>query len=492
MMLILRLLLWAAALFYLGCYLWLALSRLSYPFELEWMEGGSVDHVCRILAGQPLYGPPHLDFVPFIYTPLYFYVSAALSSLLGIGFLPLRIVSFGSSLASLGIIFLMVKRETGSGFSGLMAAGLMAATYNLTSGWFDVARIDSLFVCFSLLALYVIRFHETWIGDFLAALLLCLAFLTKQTAFILSLPVALYMILIRGRGAIRYLVLWMLMLVGSHFALDAGFRGWYSYYVLKLPLSHGIEIGRALDFWLRDTIQPFPLAFLLGIAWFLLLRTDRGKRKELLFYSLAVVGLIFGSWSARAHSGGWSNVLIPGFAGLSILFGLAICRLQESIKESSSPRAALAANVVLVAAFLQFISLIYPPGEYLPRSTDEAAGRDLIRRMQEIKGEILFLSHGYLPMMAGKQTHAHEMALLDVLRADRGPSGTRLIEEIQGAIRERRFGAIILDSDWLQAELQEAYVPAGPVFADQGVFWTTSGAKTRPRFLYLPRGDEID
>ena len=57
-------------------YLVIALTRLSYPFELEWMEGGSVVHVQRILDGQALYVTPSLTFVPFIYSPFYFYVSS--------------------------------------------------------------------------------------------------------------------------------------------------------------------------------------------------------------------------------------------------------------------------------------------------------------------------------------------------------------------------------------------------------------------------------
>src|SRR5690242_13004900 len=68
-------------------------QRISFPYELHWMEGGSVDHVRRILAGEPLYVPPSIDFVPYTYTPWYFYLSAFVSRIIGIGFIPLRLVS---------------------------------------------------------------------------------------------------------------------------------------------------------------------------------------------------------------------------------------------------------------------------------------------------------------------------------------------------------------------------------------------------------------
>jgi len=43
-------LLLAASAASIAAYLWIALHRLDYPFDLEWMEGAGVDHVARILA----------------------------------------------------------------------------------------------------------------------------------------------------------------------------------------------------------------------------------------------------------------------------------------------------------------------------------------------------------------------------------------------------------------------------------------------------------
>jgi 4-amino-4-deoxy-L-arabinose transferase-like glycosyltransferase len=75
---------------YIGLYLSLAWSRVSYPFELEWMEGGSVGHVRRLLAGQQIYVAPSLDFIPYPYPPFYYYVSAAAAHLFGLTFGSLR------------------------------------------------------------------------------------------------------------------------------------------------------------------------------------------------------------------------------------------------------------------------------------------------------------------------------------------------------------------------------------------------------------------
>ena len=46
------------------------LLRLSYPLDLEWMEGGILTHALRLGRGLPLYAEPSVDFVSFLYTPL--------------------------------------------------------------------------------------------------------------------------------------------------------------------------------------------------------------------------------------------------------------------------------------------------------------------------------------------------------------------------------------------------------------------------------------
>ena len=84
-----------AGAWYVGVYIALAWYRVPYPFELEWMEGAMVDHVIRVLSGQNLFVPPTIDFAPFIYNPLFYYLAAIPSLVLGASHLALRLVSSG-------------------------------------------------------------------------------------------------------------------------------------------------------------------------------------------------------------------------------------------------------------------------------------------------------------------------------------------------------------------------------------------------------------
>ena len=101
-----------AALGFVACYLAVALTRFRYPYQLEWMEGGVLLHVQRVLNGQQLYGAPSLHFTPFLYTPLYYYVSAGFAWLVGLHLSTLRIVSIVSSLVALGAVYRLVWLET--------------------------------------------------------------------------------------------------------------------------------------------------------------------------------------------------------------------------------------------------------------------------------------------------------------------------------------------------------------------------------------------
>ncbi len=56
----------------IATYLVIALSRLTYPFPLEWLESNSLIEVHRILAGRQLYPAPTISYVPDGYPPLYF------------------------------------------------------------------------------------------------------------------------------------------------------------------------------------------------------------------------------------------------------------------------------------------------------------------------------------------------------------------------------------------------------------------------------------
>src|SRR5262245_37311145 len=69
--------------FWAAVWIYIALRRLPYPFELEWSGGEMRDTCERVLAGRSLYVAPGPGWFPFEYPPLYFWASALLMRLFG-------------------------------------------------------------------------------------------------------------------------------------------------------------------------------------------------------------------------------------------------------------------------------------------------------------------------------------------------------------------------------------------------------------------------
>src|SRR6202044_351569 len=99
----------------------------------------------------------------------------------GASYLSLRLVSLVSSLACFALLARLVQRETGSIAAGTGAAGAFAATYFAAGTWFDIGRVDSLFLALSIGGLYAVRHMRGLRGAITAGALLAAAALTKQT-----------------------------------------------------------------------------------------------------------------------------------------------------------------------------------------------------------------------------------------------------------------------------------------------------------------------
>ncbi|MGH9870025.1 MAG: hypothetical protein ACREAA_17910 [Candidatus Polarisedimenticolia bacterium] len=469
---------------FIALYLVVALARVAFPYELEWMEGGAVDHVRRLLAGQPLYVKPSLEFIPYIYPPLYFEVCAMVGRATGAGFASMRAVSLAASLGCFVLLFLIVCRETGSKAAGLLSAGLFAATYRMSGAWLDLARVDSLFLMLTLASAYVLRGGGSLWRCAAAGALMTLSFLTKQPAAIVALALALHEILCR-RGLARFAFLgsFVALSVAGTALLDARSGGWFAYYVLDLPRQHTLESSMFLGFWIHDLGRHLPIAAGMAAVW---LVTDwRDRKASALFMASLAAGMVAASWTGRVHTGGYDNVLLPACAGLALLFGVSAHSLARPAHERSHGRAAL----VSLLCSIQLLVLAYDPIAQIPTRADVDAGDRLVQLMRQLPGDIFLPMHGYLPALAGKPTWAQAQAIDDVSRG----TNQKLIDELDAqltqAIEGGRFGAIILDGmGWpFHEEMKRRYEARGPLWRDPGVLMPRTGLKTRPEELYLLR-----
>jgi hypothetical protein len=472
-------------------YVAVALLRMRYPFELEWLEGGSLAQVERVLAGQAVYTRPTPDYVAFTYTPLYYYVAALASAVTGPGFAALRLVSFLASLASMAVIFSLVRRETGRAFEALVAVGLFAGTYRAAGAWLDVGRVDSLWLALTLLAVHRARFGHTQASQAAAGALLCLAFFTKQVAVVALLGLGLHHVVWRRRDAPALLGTAAAGIVAGTLLLDRFTGGWYTFHVFR---PHGLLPHRFLTFWAADLLPLLPVAMVGAV---LLARDpDRERRR---FYAAFAAVMIGSGLFGRMIVGAYVNALLPACAGLAVLFGLYAMAFRASGASppdpqhvSLSPRRAWLEPAVLGATLLQLAWLCWDPRACLPTAADRQAGERLVAHLARLGPNVLLPSHPYLAVRAGSPPHAHTMAIGNLLYFAGGPVGEALERDLRAALCRRRYSAVVTNGPWrYDAELERAYDAPRPLPELGDAFWTVAGAATRPSVLYTPRGGAL-
>ncbi|HET6793549.1 MAG TPA: glycosyltransferase family 39 protein, partial [Acidimicrobiales bacterium] len=239
----------------LAAYVWVALSRMGSPGALEWMEGGVAGHVGRVLAGHSVYGPPSLSFTPYLYTPLFYYVGAAFSAVLGAGLWPLRLVSFLSSIALVAAIGRLVWWDTRSRWAAAGAAGLFLACFRLGGAWLDLARVDTLCLALLMWSLVLARGATGARRAALAGFLAVLAVMTKQVALVPALAVIPHLAIGGRRRAAAYSLTLGAGLAAATVLLQVTSRGWFLYYALRLPLHHRIVTAAVGRFWTVDLVS---------------------------------------------------------------------------------------------------------------------------------------------------------------------------------------------------------------------------------------------
>lgn len=476
--------------------------RIAYPYEIEWLEGIALSSAARILDGAPFYAAPTPDYVAAMYTPLYYYLGAGIAAIVGVGLPAARTLSLLATLACFALVFAIVRHTTNSRADGCTAAGLLAASFAIGGGWFDLARVDMLFLALLLGALHALQRDSLRAGG-VAGTLLALATLTKQTGLPMGLPLVIWALWARPRQGVVFAAVFATLVGVVSLAWNEASGGWYQRFVFDLPSqSYEIVEARVLTYWTQDLARNVPL---LLVASGLLLWNEaaagirslrRGERAGRLrqwgrrpgvLLGVAVVGTVISSFPARIHWGGSENVLIPAFALLAIGGVVALGHLRLALAHRiGSPWAGLVVSALLIA---QFGLLVYDPRAWIPTTASRRAGERLEQRVAELDGEVDLPFHPSVALRAGKRLHAHGGMALWLMETQDEPLKAVFKKAIYRGYRERRFAGVVCEHRWASTwtPFRRNYVLVGRVFEDPDVFWTLTGLIRRPDGLFVPR-----
>lgn len=463
--------------------------RFSHPYELEWMEGGMLAHVRRVLDGRPVYAKPDLEFVSYLYPPLYYWAGALASLVVGEGFGALRGVSVASTLAVCALLVRIAHRESGRFAGGLVAAGLLLAGYERSGAWLDLARADAFYLAWIVLAVERLRASSSTASAVQAGLAVAAAFFVKQSVAVIAAPVWLVLLAVDRRRAFAAALGAGVPIALGTLALDAAHDGWFLYYTFTVPRAHPLEPGQGAAFLTRDLLATYGFALALFGAYAAQVaarvRAHRARSApsaprpaggDALFAAF-LVGAAASSGSVRALVGAHTNNLLPVFAAASLCAGVAFDAFA-----ARGGRAAVLAGAAVVA---QVALLAYDPRPLVPTARDVAAGDALVARLAAIDGDVWIPNHGYLARRAGKREYAHTLAIDNLLLDDFGPARRDLEAELVRGLAERRFAAVVIESDGRYGGLAQRFYGAGaPLFAADDVFFCVSGGRIRPETLY--------
>ncbi len=493
--------------------------RWSFPYDLEWMEGGLLTHADRVADGAGIYSPPSVDFIPFLYTPLYPGVMALFSGIVDIGYGMGRAISIVSTLVLCGLFVVIIRRETQGATAkpqptaplawvgAACAIGFFSATYPWVEGWYDLVRADSMFMLMVVFGLFGIRIWAKAPGKSglvklaAAAAILAFSFFAKQTGILFVATGGFMLLALNWRRIPLYVAVAGTIGLGGTWLLNRVTNGWFWIYIYKTHQHHDFNMDRFYKSF-GNMLWHWPaMTFLIGIAVLLALITLVAKRSLppaarglLIWFPVFCVAVLVGAvgWGTEfAHF----NAYIPAMVFGALCAGLSIAAIASCAAHWVSSKSPLPTASGIVAAGILGIQLSlswWQPGLFVPGAKEVAAGDALIQTLADIDGEILIPYHPWYAKLAGKKTQVHLMGLRDMSTGKVWP-----ITGLREKLRNQHYAAILMDNRPIGRELSAMhqgyrmldYLPlsASPhVFTGAGAVWNRSVATLIPRSIWVP------
>ncbi|MHA1513458.1 MAG: hypothetical protein ACTSRJ_05280 [Candidatus Hodarchaeales archaeon] len=439
-------------------FLFIIWNRVALPFVFEWGESAGLNQIYRILSGGALYDLPTLEFSPLVYTPLYYYLAAGASKVIGNTLFSARLISVISSIS--GMVYL--------------------ACFSLADGFYDLARVDSLYILIMLIAFSVIREAKIKTGFFVFGVLVVIGFFIKQSFIIVFLPLQIYLLYRDWKLSWITIAVEIVGISVPLFLINRGSEGWFFYYMFELPTEHGYSFISAINFWIGDTIRPLGIMFAFSLIFLLLSRLDSdqifNKSKTATdnkakitaedslnawwVYGLFFAGAAGAAWITRSSNGGGANNCMPIYAVVAISFGLGAGFVLKTKLVEEMPW--FYSFIVLVIS-IQFIGLIYNPFNFLPTKDEIRLNVETNSRIKDADLPVLIPYRSHLSWELEQIPQIHVVNIFELTGYFKGevqPTGVRLVNQIRTNICRQAYGLIVLDQSvpWFDEQLEFSYI----------------------------------
>lgn len=414
------------------------LSRILYPYELEWIEGGSLQVVVRILDGLPVYSIPTPDYVAPLYMPFFFYVSAVSAKLFGVGLPALRLVSYLAALMTAFLVSRSVWEITRSRMAAVLSILCWGAVFKFSGSWYDVARVDSLWTFFlvgTVTFMVSYRYTSNARNLLFSAIFYSIAVFTKQSSLLLA-PFFLVSIIAWSNFAMatRFVLFFLILGLIFYFIFKINSGDLFYFFTMKMAGSHNFTSGIPKHFLLGDIFFSVPVILFLSIYF---LAVNFPIKRDFIAWASLFAGFFSVSLLGRWYSGGYFNVLMP-FHQLWIIMGVSgffifVMRSVESLRILDR------LFILPLVVFILSLNIAAASPNYLdeiPTAADRVCGDMIVRRLSKVEGKLCVPRHGYLGYLAGKNFCAHEAFAVDLVHG----SDPELAISLVAAMRDRLLG----------------------------------------------------
>ncbi len=404
-------------------------GRFNFPMDLEWMEGGQLYHAYRLLHGQAVYGDCLDGFIPFPYPPMHITVLAAVGALFGLDYGVARLVSIAAfSICCLVLcreVYIANRSRTRGAVLVIAALAGIASGYPLIGAWYDIIRVDAVFIAILFTAAALTLPHRRLtppgrrlspVRITLCAFALTAAIFAKQTAVFFLPWICLYAIWRDWRSGVRLSL--ALALIG---AAVLGILLWVTegrFWTLIFTIMSRHEFTYQRSLWnaLRLLVlAPFlPVVPVLAIV---LWRRRRLRRRTVFWLGMlacAIVASLVTSTKAGAHI----NNLMTAVVLCWPVSLMVVSDLLKGMQPRSSARFLWAATLSVVAAFL-LNGLRFDPRGYVPSAQRWTKAGTLNGFVATLEGGVLFPAHSFVPIHNGQHYRQfHRQGYVDPMEAD--------------------------------------------------------------------------
>ncbi|MBM76772.1 MAG: hypothetical protein CMK59_15295 [Proteobacteria bacterium] len=530
----------------LGGFLFTTIPRLGYPYDLEWMEGGMLLHGLRVMNGEPLYGPPGPDFIPFIYPPLYSWLLALGGSIFGLDYWIGRSLSLLGSLVATGALIWALRKERCSWGAAAAAGAFFLSTYDDSGSFMDLVRTDGILLALLTLALVTARQAKTMqSGLFLAA-----AFWAKHNAAIFGFPIVWWLWRYRGiKPALKFTLWSALPALFMTILMQVASDGYFLTYLLEVPTGHPFVSSRFFWIFGKELFLALPLVVGLGLSWVVFEILKQKKWSRSVASVVGMCALLMGGlfhddlkiWLVQNHFSDLAKRIqnematvfasFPIWMGLILIFGSAWLMTKRASMRFWLLNGVVAIlfsgimrghhggyiNVLMPALWMislwgglllhaviqrdhrlgwgvvvfvcaQFYLGRWSPQKYLPTQKDYEAGALLIEHLKEVPKPVFSPFSPWYSYKAGHPPNLHLIALWDIDHD--GGALKEDVEAIEQTIKDQKWSAILLANDRFDYGRKKAYPKKELVTALKGGLRPKVGWPATPRLIYYPKSDE--